>query len=364
MGETGIGIISDCPLQRHVLQGAIKDHGFEIATNTEPSRLDQTFLTEHGGIQAWVVIIVEEDRWEDPVSDLIDYAESAEAPVLFGLEQSPGKQSREYPQWERRLLGKLEELLGKPEAEGANRNTSLHTVKLVKPDLSSEAEAIQSGAVKRPQLPPQIQPRSAADSVDKVIILAASLGGPAAVKEFLDALPGGLPAAFVYAQHIDQNAAKVLLRVLGRHSALTLHEAKAGETLRNGEIILIPVDNEISFDSEGQIVFHSHPWPGPYGPSINQVMLNVADHYRNQSHAILFSGMGNDGAIASPLLKAYGNPIWSQSSESCVISSMPDAVASTGCVDFRGTPTELAKQLVIKMAAEEQRKPRQIAIKQ
>jgi len=56
--------------------------------------------------------------------------------------------------------------------------------------------------------------------------------------------------------------------------------------------------------------------------------------------------MGNDGAIAAPLLKAYGSRIWVQESTSCAHSSMPDSVAATGCVGFCGTPEQLARQLV------------------
>lgn len=43
----------------------------------------------------------------------------------------------------------------------------------------------------------------AGEPAHQVWLLAASLGGPEAVKAFMDALPGGLPVGFVYAQHIE-----------------------------------------------------------------------------------------------------------------------------------------------------------------
>ena len=82
------------------------------------------------------------------------------------------------------------------------------------------------------------------------------------------------------------------------------------------------------------------------GPSIDQVLLNIGDHYGARCHAIIFSGMGNDGAIAAPLLKAYGSRIWVQESGSCGNSSMPDSVAATGCSVYCGTPEQLARELV------------------
>jgi chemosensory pili system protein ChpB (putative protein-glutamate methylesterase) len=328
------------------MQSAIQGHGYKIAVSSDPARIEKVWLAEHKSVQAWVVILADEDRWDEPVSDLIEYSD---APVLFGLDKAPGKQSGDYPKWERRLFSKLEELLGEPAAP----ITLEESVAVI-----TEPEKVADKNTRAPELPPHIKPRGPGDPVNRVIILAASLGGPEAVKEFLDCLPAGLPAAFIYAQHIDKLAADVLLRVLGRHSELTLQQAKAGEKLRNGEIVIVPVEHEISFDADGLIVFHSHPWPGPYGPSINQVMLNVANYYRSQTNVILFSGMGNDGAVAGPLLKAYGSSVWCQSSESCVSSSMPDAVSATGCVEFRGTPSELAEQLVTTIASEELKKSR------
>ena len=352
MSDSGIGLISDCHLQRHMMQSAVKAHGYPIALNSEPGRLGENFLNEHPRVKAWVVILTDEDRWGEALCQLI---ELTEVPVLFGLGPAPAKQSREYLHWEHRLVKKLKDLLGTPQQLNcAEPNTDQAT--------STHHSITESGsktALNALKLPSHVQPRGPADPVERVIILAASLGGPAAVKEFLDCMPAGLPAAFVYAQHIDDNAANVLLRVLGRHSAMLLTEAKAGAKLRNGEIVVIPVDHEISFDSEGQIVFHTNAWPGPYGPSINQVMLNVADYFRSRTYVILFSGMGNDGAVAGPLVKLYGNFVWTQSSESCVISSMPDAVTATGCVEFRGTPSQLADKLINTIAMEEQRKHNQ-----
>jgi chemosensory pili system protein ChpB (putative protein-glutamate methylesterase) len=51
---------------------------------------------------------------------------------------------------------------------------------------------------------------------EHIWVLGASLGGPNAVKEFLDALPKGLPVGFVYAQYIDARFQKALIQTLSR----------------------------------------------------------------------------------------------------------------------------------------------------
>ncbi|WP_020407051.1 chemotaxis protein CheB [Hahella ganghwensis] len=338
-----IGLVSDCPLQRHIMQAAIEGYGFTVAINSDPARIDKEYLERFASVQTWIVILADEDLWSDALDVMI---ESSEAPILFGLGEAPGKHSPDYAKWERRLYSKLVELVGEPEtlSEHVETLNDLDTL------VNRNPQAIP--------LPHHIRPATASDPVERVVILGASLGGPAAVKSFLDCLPVGLPVAYVYAQHIDQNSANVLVRVLGRHATVTLTEARQGGKLHNGEVVIMPVDQEVTFDEDGAMSFQEHAWPGPYGPSIDQVMLNVANFYGSKANAILFSGMGNDGAIAGPLLKAYGSRIWTQTSDSCANSSMPDSVADTGCVEFRGTPVQLADKLVKTIELEELSKRR------
>ena len=332
MSGASIGLISDCPLQRHILQSAVENYGYSVLANSDPSRVDTDYLLRHGSVEVWIAILINEDMWDDLLGLLID---TADVPVLFGLSEAPAKHSNEYPKWERRLYSKIVETVGEPQPIEKPVELPTNINKELKPP-----------SLKTIALPHHIKPALPSDPVERVVVLAASLGGPEAVKAFLDCLPAGIPAAFVYAQHIDQNAADVLLRVLGRHAAVELIKAKSGACLRNGEMMIMPVEREVSFDDDGKLVIHDRPWPGPYGPSIDQVMLNVANYYGSRTIVLVFSGMGNDGAIAGPLLKAYGGTIWAQTTDSCASSSMPDSVTETGCVEFRGDPAQLAEKLI------------------
>ncbi len=327
-GRPRVGIVSDAVLQRHRLQSATAKFGLEVSFSGDPDR-----LLDHPAFpdaELWLVTL--EDEADHPT--LFDHLlEHTEAPILFGVDPAPKPGGVDYFRWERRLLGKLEQHLG--QLEELDSEDSLERL--------AEADPAPDGA---PTLPHWISPAAPDSVAEEVWILGASLGGPAAVKAFLDNLPAGLPVGFIYAQHIDGNFTSVLTRVLGRHAHYNLRPAEEGYRVKNGDVVMLPVDREWKFDSTGALTQLSTPWPGPYGPSIDQVLLNVGDHYGRRCHAILFSGMGNDGAIAAPLLKAYGSRIWVQESSSCGNSSMPDSVAATGCVSFVGTPEELARELV------------------
>lgn len=327
-GRPAVGIVSDIVLQRHRLQEATSRFGLDVCFSGDPARLQD--YPDFPDASLWLITL--EDEADHPV--LFDHLlENTDAPVLFGLDPAPKPGSTDYFRWERRLLDKLEQSLG-------------HIEKL------DSAAAIEELANEKPQtatsptLPRWIPPASADLPAEEIWILGASLGGPAAVKTFLDNLPPGLPVGFVYAQHIDNNFTEVLTRVLGRHAHYQLTPAENGYRIHNGDVILMPVEHEWTLDDSGALMQRDTPWPGPYGPSIDQVLLNIGDHYGARCHAIVFSGMGNDGAIAAPLLKAYGSRIWVQESGSCGNSSMPDSVAATGCSVFCGTPEQLARELV------------------
>lgn len=327
-GRAQVGIVSDIVLQRHRLQAAAAKFGLDVCFSGDPERLQG--YPEFPEARLWLVTL--EDEADHPA--LFDYLlEHTEVPVLFGLDQAPVSGSADYFRWERRLLGKLEQQLGEL--------AQLDSIASIK-ELEGQAPESQAS----PELPQWLTPAVPGSVAEDVWVLCASLGGPAAVKAFLDSLPPGLPVGFIYAQHIDGNFAEVLTRVLGRHAHYKLQHAEENYRVKNGDVVLMPVEHEWKFDSTGVLTEQNTPWPGPYGPSIDQVLLNTADHYGAHCHVILFSGMGNDGVIAAPLLKAYGSRVWVQESASCGNSSMPDSVAATGSASFCGTPEQLAEELV------------------
>jgi chemosensory pili system protein ChpB (putative protein-glutamate methylesterase) len=327
-GRPKVGIVSDVVLQRHRLQAATSKFGLEVCFSGDPDRL--LGYPEFPDASLWLVTL--KDEADHPL--LFDHLlENTEAPVLFGLDEAPKPGSTDYFRWERRLLGKLEQQLG-------------HLEELDSAATLAQLEQDTPAAAPSPDLPHWIPPAVPGSVAEEVWILGASLGGPAAVKTFLDHLPPNLPVGFIYAQHIDGNFTEVLTRVLGRHAHYQLKRAEEDYQVKNGDVVLMPVEHEWKLSEQGTLTETSNAWPGPYGPSIDQVLLNVADHYGQRCHAILFSGMGNDGAIAAPLLKAYGSRIWVQESTSCGNSSMPESVAATGCAGFCGTPEQLARELV------------------
>lgn len=329
-----IAVIADTSLQRHVLQQALAGNGYEVVLNSDPARLDAQTLASCAA-DLWLVDLA---QLED-TPQLDELLESSQVPVLFGQGQAPERHSEHYPRWERRLIGKLKRLVRDP-------------AEAVGPTLAALLDEGQRPS--RLPLPATLResPLAVGQPPCQVWLLAASLGGPEAVKAFLDALPGGLPVAFVYAQHIDPSFESALPRAVGRHSQWQVIPARHGGRLCCGEVVVAPIRRELGFAEDGSLSIAERPWPEPYSPSIDQMMLNLARRFGPRCGVIAFSGMGSDGTAAAAYVRRQGGEIWTQRASSCACSSMPDSLREAGYSQLSGTPRELAEALVQRLAEE------------
>ncbi|MDA7088870.1 chemotaxis protein CheB [Pseudomonas sp. SA3-5] len=327
-----IAVIADTSLQRHVLQQALTGSGYQVVLNSDPARLDEATLIACE-TDLWLIDLAQSE--DLPLVD--NLMETACVPILFGEGHAPERHSENYPRWERRLFGKLKKLIGDPsQAVGPSLQALL-------------AEAQRPTRLELPSVLADT-PLVVGEPARQVWLLAASLGGPAAIKAFLDALPGGLPVGFVYAQHIDPSFESVLPQAVGRHSQWRVNPARHGDSVRCGEVVVVPISRELGFSDQGTMLISERAWPEPYSPSIDQMMLNLAKHYAGLCGVIAFSGMGSDGSAAAAYVRRQGGTIWTQRSDTCVCPSMPDSLREGGYSSFSADPRELAAGLVNHLA--------------
>ncbi len=313
--QVSVGVVGQDQDQVQALSHAVVSHGYGLGVACTGA--DLAAHVPQARVDVWMANL------PDDADDDIDLLLTTGSPVLFGIEKAPSLNTIERIIWERRVYLKLRNTVGEP--------------------------ALDSGLDELDQTPPPAQPlavpaslHAAASTPCLVGVLAASLGGPAAVKAFLDRLPAELPISFILAQHIDKRMLSVLPHVLGRHNAWQIKVAEAGDVLTQGQVFIAPVEQEIDFSAQGEILPLSRPWDGPYAPSIDQVLGNVARRFGRRSMAVIFSGMGADGSLTGPQLVERGGVIFAQTAESSACSSQPDAMRATGCVRASGSPEAMA----------------------
>jgi len=185
-----------------------------------------------------------------------------------------------------------------------------------------------------------------ANPASELWLLAASTGGPAAVKRFLAQLPANLGIAFLYVQHIDANQAATLNRMMSNAGSYPAMVATQGVVLEANSLTLVTARDSVEILENGTLVVnYGQSWKGSYAPSIDQLAANAARIYRERCGLIIFTGMGDDGAASCRLIKQLGGKAWVQSPDDCTSDSMPVSALATGCVNLSGTPEYLARSL-------------------
>lgn len=187
-------------------------------------------------------------------------------------------------------------------------------------------------------------PTALLPDLNRVVVLGASIGGPEAVREFLGRLGPDVPAAFVLAQHMGAEFLDLMTQQLARATKLKVSLANDGARLRHGEVIVVPIGKRVTIDDGGYVRLGPAA-DSPYSPSIDQVLIDMADRFGARAQAIIFSGMASDAIEGSRYLAQRGGQIWAQDPETCVISSMIEGAQAAGVVSYLGSPTQLAQRL-------------------
>ena len=185
-----------------------------------------------------------------------------------------------------------------------------------------------------------------ASPASELWVLAASTGGPAAVKRFLATLPANLGIAFLYVQHIDANQAATLNRMMTNAGSYPAMVATQGIVLEANSLTVVTARDPVEIlENRTLAVNYGQSWKGSYAPSIDQIAANAARVYRERCGLIIFTGMGDDGAASCRLVKQVGGKAWAQSPNDCTSDSMPVSALATGCISLNGTPEYLAQAL-------------------
>ncbi len=182
-----------------------------------------------------------------------------------------------------------------------------------------------------------------------VFVLGASIGGPDAVRMFLSELPESMPAVFLLVQHLESGYFERLAQQLQKASALPVRIAAAGTPMKKGEVLVVPAAEHVVLEADGTIVASPHETPPHYTPSIDTVLVDVADRFGRNATAIIFSGMAGDAVEGAAYLTTKGGEVWVQDPQSCVVSSMVDGARARGVVEFIGSPRELAQRCVARV---------------
>jgi two-component system chemotaxis response regulator CheB len=208
-------------------------------------------------------------------------------------------------------------------------------------ELVAKIRAIGSARVRpRPQPP---RPRAEAGRTSaELVVVAASTGGPTALQQVLGGLPAGFPAAVVIVQHIPRGFTRSLAERLDARSAIPVREARDGEGVVPGTILIAPAGIHSRLQRRGGgvvVTLDEEPRDALHRPSADVLMASAAEVYGERAIGVVLTGMGSDGTEGLRAIRAAGGRTLAESEETCIIYGMPKAAVEAGVVE-RAVPLE------------------------
>lgn len=299
-------VIAEDHHQRMAFSDTVRSCGFTLIGCMSRAQLQKKNELTETIIDIWLI--------DSDYDDHMVAATTASKPavVLIGFSQAPYlNEARQYAKWQRKLTRKLAHMLALPT--------------LV--DVPVERSNIKSA------------------HWQYVVFLGASMGGPSAIKEFLDNLSPTLPVCLLLAHHFNKAMIGTLPRILNRHNDWHCQIITSSQQLRAGQCLIVPIDKQIVCDSTGRVILLEQDWEGEYKPAIGQILKNTSDVYGSELINIIFSGMGNDGSQYLNLIQDNNSQLWAQDPSLSACPSQPQAIIESGYCDFVGSPADLAKKL-------------------
>ncbi len=175
--------------------------------------------------------------------------------------------------------------------------------------------------------------------VKGLVCIGASTGGPPALKEIFEYLPGNLPVAVLVSQHMPASFTGPFAQRLNSVSALEVREARSGDRLRPGLALVAPgsgslvvekaKSNELSVRVE---TLEELPQPRIV-PSATRMMESAVQAMGDRVMGVVLTGMGDDGSRGIVAIHEAGGLTVAEAEKTAVIFGMPEAAIRTGAVD-------------------------------
>jgi len=179
----------------------------------------------------------------------------------------------------------------------------------------------------------------------RLVAVAASTGGPAALQRILEALPGNFPVPILIVQHIATGFGAGLAEWLGSTCDLRVKLAQDGEALAPRTAYVAPDDRHLGLRPDRRLlVANSAPIEG-FRPSASYLFDSAARVFGPDLVAVILTGMGCDGVAGLHAVKSAGGRIVAQDESSSVVYGMPGEAVAAGLVDWELPILEIGPRL-------------------
>lgn len=210
-------------------------------------------------------------------------------------------------------------------------NGSLSTLRGVREELVDKVRGAKEARVSRSFRPaPKASP--AVGKTDRVVVVAASTGGPRALAAMLEGIPKGFAAPMLIVQHLPLGFSGPLAARLDGVGPMNVREARPGDRMEPGLALIAPGGRHMTVRADGALAFDDGHALHGLRPTADRLFASAAEAFGPRCVAVVLSGMGRDGAEGVVAIHGKGGTVLAEAEESCTIYGMPRAAVATGAV--------------------------------
>lgn len=180
---------------------------------------------------------------------------------------------------------------------------------------------------------------------DKVIIIAASTGGPPAVTHLLRSLPSDIPPILVV-QHMPKEITRLFAQGLNETCKFQVKEAEEGDVIQIGRALIAPGGFHMAVTKKGKISLNQDAKVNFVRPSADIIMVSAANVFGSKNVGIVLTGLGSDGAQGLKAIKEMGGKTIVQNKETSLVFGMPNMAIQTGCVDIVAPLQRIPEEII------------------
>lgn len=187
-----------------------------------------------------------------------------------------------------------------------------------------------------------------AETTNKVFAIGSSTGGVQALMEVLTAFPANAPGTLVV-QHMPANFTKSFAERLNDNCAVTVSEARDGDRVVPGKILLAPGGYHMLLRRSGAnyyVTVKDGPMVCLQKPSVEVMFNSVAKYAGANAVGAILTGMGKDGALGLLNMRNAGARTIAQDEKSCVVFGMPKEAIEQGAAEKVMPLNQIAKGMI------------------
>ena len=169
----------------------------------------------------------------------------------------------------------------------------------------------------------------------KLVLIGASTGGPGLIEEIVVSLPKDYPYPVCIVQHMPASFTAGFASRLDKNSNLNVMEAKAGDLIVPGKVIIAKGGWHLHFSKKASGILSVKLVPNTMGrffiPSVDEMFFSAAKVFNPKKiMAVELTGIGDDGADGMVELKKRGAYTIAESEETAVVYGMPKETYERG----------------------------------